>query len=295
MLDAHPAIGAQDGSPRARPPSRAPTTTRGARRARGAEPRVRGAVRLPLRRLRQPPAEARARRRSSASGSSARASEELDDGARRAGRDRGGPMGRTLVAHRRLLVGLGRPALPLAARDRGDRLDRDVVLLHRARQPPARRPPRTATRRAASAARSWEIHGGGFYRVEKFRVAPQRLPEPLYWFKWEAYTTWLSGFALLVRRLLRPRRDLPVDPSVADLDDVGGGRDRRSAGSCVAWLVYDGLCRVLGGERARCSRRASSRLVVLAAWARRSSSRRAPRTSRSARCSGRSWPRTSSS
>ena len=36
---------------------------------------------------------------------------------------------------------------------------------------------------------AWEIHGGGFYRVEKFRVAPEKLPEPLYWFKWEAYTT----------------------------------------------------------------------------------------------------------
>ena len=45
---------------------------------------------------------------------------------------------------------------------------------------------------------SWEIHGGGFYRIQKFRVAPETLPEPLHWFKWEAYTTWLSGFALLV-------------------------------------------------------------------------------------------------
>ena len=44
----------------------------------------------------------------------------------------------------------------------------------------------------------WEIHGGGFYRVEKYRVAPDELPSPLYWFKWEAYTTWLSRFALLV-------------------------------------------------------------------------------------------------
>ncbi|HEY2595457.1 MAG TPA: urate hydroxylase PuuD, partial [Chloroflexota bacterium] len=37
----------------------------------------------------------------------------------------------------------------------------------------------------------WEIHGGGFYRVEKYRVAPRALPSPLHWFKWEAYTTWL--------------------------------------------------------------------------------------------------------
>ena len=44
---------------------------------------------------------------------------------------------------------------------------------------------------------SWEIHGGGFYRIEKFRVTPPTIPEPLHWYKWEAYTTWLSGFALL--------------------------------------------------------------------------------------------------
>jgi uncharacterized membrane protein len=44
----------------------------------------------------------------------------------------------------------------------------------------------------------WAIHGGGFYHVHKYRVAPAELPATLHWFKWEAYTTWLSGFALLV-------------------------------------------------------------------------------------------------
>ena len=61
-----------------------------------------------------------------------------------------------------------------------------------------RPPDGRATASAASAASSWEIHGGGFYRIEKFRVAPPTLPEPLHWFKWEAYTTWLSGFALFI-------------------------------------------------------------------------------------------------
>src|ERR1041384_7785930 len=42
------------------------------------------------------------------------------------------------------------------------------------------------------------IHGGGFYRAEKYRLAPVELPKTLHWFKWEAYWTWLSGFALLV-------------------------------------------------------------------------------------------------
>ena len=42
----------------------------------------------------------------------------------------------------------------------------------------------------------WAVHGGGFYHVQKYRVAPAELPSPLHWFKWEAYATWLSGFAL---------------------------------------------------------------------------------------------------
>jgi uncharacterized membrane protein len=94
---------------------------------------------------------------------------------------------------------------------------------------------------------AWEIHSGGFYRIEKFRVAPQTLPEPLYWFKWEAYTTWLSGFALLVVVYFVHPRTFLVDPAVADLANweaiaiaVGG--------LVVGWLVYDGLCRLLGAN-----------------------------------------------
>src|SRR2546423_13165211 len=57
------------------------------------------------------------------------------------------------------------------------------------------RPPRQGGTTAEDVGgETWEIHGGGFYRVEKYRVAPPSLPSPLYWFKWEAYTTWLSGF-----------------------------------------------------------------------------------------------------
>jgi len=44
----------------------------------------------------------------------------------------------------------------------------------------------------------WAVHGGGFYNPQKYAVAPASLPEKLHWFKWEAYTTWLSGTALLV-------------------------------------------------------------------------------------------------
>jgi uncharacterized membrane protein len=94
---------------------------------------------------------------------------------------------------------------------------------------------------------AWEIHGGGFYRVEKFRVAPATLPEPLYWFKWEAYTTWLSGFALLVVVYFIHPRSFLVDPAVADLESWEAIAIV-VAGLVIGWVVYDVMCRVLGGN-----------------------------------------------
>jgi uncharacterized membrane protein len=91
---------------------------------------------------------------------------------------------------------------------------------------------------------TWEIHGGGFYRIEKFRVAPHGLPEPLHWFKWEAYWTWLSGFALFtVLYYLQPHTYL-IDPSVAKLsaaEAIGASIGLLAAG----WVVYDVLCRTV--------------------------------------------------
>src|ERR1051325_1195187 len=58
------------------------------------------------------------------------------------------------------------------------------------------RPPKDAEEGVGG--ESWEIHGGGFYRIHKFRVAPERLPDPLHWYQWEADKAWLSGFAVLV-------------------------------------------------------------------------------------------------
>jgi uncharacterized membrane protein len=89
---------------------------------------------------------------------------------------------------------------------------------------------------------AWEVHGGGFYRVEKFRVAPEQLPEPLHWFKWEAYTTWLSGFALFIVVYYSHASSYLVDPSVADLR-AWQAIAISVAGLAIAWLVYDGLCR----------------------------------------------------
>jgi uncharacterized membrane protein len=98
------------------------------------------------------------------------------------------------------------------------------------------------------AGEAWEIHGGGFYRVQKYRVAPGTLPEPLHWFKWEAYTTWLSGFALLVVLYYLDADTYLVDRSVADLRVVWAVAI--SIGLiALAWILYDVLCRLLGNRQ----------------------------------------------
>src|ERR1043165_3767992 len=88
---------------------------------------------------------------------------------------------------------------------------------------------------------SWEIHGGGFYRIERYKITPPTIPQPLHWDKWEADTTWLAGFALFVSlSYLQPRTYL-IDSSVADLTPAVA--IVLSVGMLAAgWLVYDGLC-----------------------------------------------------
>jgi uncharacterized membrane protein len=95
---------------------------------------------------------------------------------------------------------------------------------------------------------SWEIHGGGFYVIRKYRVAPPQLPRPLHWYKWEAYWTWLSGFALFSVLYYADARLRLIDPSVADLQPWQA--ILISIGLLVvAWLVYDAVCRLLGDRQ----------------------------------------------
>src|SRR5262249_15546223 len=92
-----------------------------------------------------------------------------------------------------------------------------------------------------------EIHGGGFYRVEKYKVAPRTLPSPLHWFKWEAYTTWLSGFGLLIVLYYLQASTYLVDKQVLDLPATAAV-GISVAILLVSWLIYDGLCRALEGH-----------------------------------------------
>jgi uncharacterized membrane protein len=95
---------------------------------------------------------------------------------------------------------------------------------------------------------AWEIHGGGFYLVQKYRVAPRELPEHLIWFKWEAYTTWLSGFALMVVYYYLEAETYLVDKTVSGLP-VWAAIAISVGGLAVAWLAYDVLCRLVRGDR----------------------------------------------
>jgi uncharacterized membrane protein len=93
------------------------------------------------------------------------------------------------------------------------------------------------------------IHGGGFYRAQKYRLAPDALPTTLHWFKWEAYWTWLTGFALLVLVYYLNAGVYLVDPQVMPLSP--GAAIGIGLGSLVLGLaIYEGLCRAPLGERA---------------------------------------------
>lgn len=88
----------------------------------------------------------------------------------------------------------------------------------------------------------WAVHGGGFYHLKKFEVAPDELPETLHWFKWEAYFTWIFGISLLTVVYYFNASSFMVDASVMDISTttaiaVGVGS------IVVGWVVYDVLCR----------------------------------------------------
>ncbi len=97
---------------------------------------------------------------------------------------------------------------------------------------------------------AWEVHGGGFYRVQKYLAAPARMPDHLTWFKWEAYLTWVTGFLLLIVQYYVQAGAYLIDPAVLPLQPW-----QAIAISLVAialsWLAYDALCRVLAETHPR--------------------------------------------
>ncbi|MFY0646611.1 urate hydroxylase PuuD [Sulfitobacter geojensis] len=93
----------------------------------------------------------------------------------------------------------------------------------------------------------WQVHGGGFYHVQKYLVAPAQMPDDLVWFKWESYSTWLSGFALLILVYYFGAEFYLVDPAVADIGIPTAILISLASLAC-GWLAYDFICKSKFGD-----------------------------------------------
>ena len=89
---------------------------------------------------------------------------------------------------------------------------------------------------------AWQVHGGGFYNMVKYLVAPSKMPDELTWFKWEAYSTWISGMALMSLVYYGSTSLYMIDLEVLDITQ-GQAVLLSLGGILVGWVVYDGLCR----------------------------------------------------
>ncbi len=89
----------------------------------------------------------------------------------------------------------------------------------------------------------WQVHGGGFYHIQKYLVAPEHMPDGLVWFKWESYATWLSGFALLALVYYLGAEFYLIDPAVMDLA-VWQAVAISVASLALGWVIYNTLCKV---------------------------------------------------
>jgi len=94
---------------------------------------------------------------------------------------------------------------------------------------------------------AWQVHGGGFYQMQKFTVAPDYLPEHLTWFKWEAYSTWIFGFVLLCLTYYVNPNFYLIDKGVLDLSPALADAIGVVSLAC-GWLIYDRLCKSWIGQ-----------------------------------------------
>jgi uncharacterized membrane protein len=112
---------------------------------------------------------------------------------------------------------------------------------------------------------AWQVHGGGFYNMVKYLVAPARMPDELTWFKWEAYTTWLSGFALLTIIYYTGAGLYMIDTEILDLEPwqaIG----LSIGGIAAGWVAYDLMCRSQLGRDDRLLALAGFVFIVALAW-----------------------------
>src|SRR5689334_10870478 len=94
---------------------------------------------------------------------------------------------------------------------------------------------------------AWQVHGGGFYHVEKYTVAPATLPDVLHWFKWEAYLTWVTGFGLLIVQYYFHASAFLIDPGVMVLEPWQAVTIS-VASLAAGWFIYVGVWRTPVGR-----------------------------------------------
>lgn len=93
----------------------------------------------------------------------------------------------------------------------------------------------------------WQVHGGGFYHIQKYLVAPEAMPEHLTWFKWESYVTWLSGFGMMFMVYYLGADLYLIDPNVADITaPIAVGVSLASL--IGVWIAYDLICKSKFGD-----------------------------------------------
>ncbi len=94
----------------------------------------------------------------------------------------------------------------------------------------------------------WAVHGGGFYYLEKYKIAPKKIPKELHWFKYEAYFTWLTGFSLLAIVYYFNASSYLIDPEVLNITPRTA--ISISMGSLiVGWVLYDQICKLLSKNK----------------------------------------------
>ena len=111
----------------------------------------------------------------------------------------------------------------------------------------------------------WQVHGGGFYHITKYLVAPERLPEHLTWFKWESYSTWLSGAAMLMVLYWAQAELYLIDPAKVELS-TWAAIPISALSLGIGWMIYDRLCKSRLGENPTTLMLLLFALLVVMAW-----------------------------
>lgn len=118
---------------------------------------------------------------------------------------------------------------------------------------------------ASAHGEEWQVHGGGFYHITKYLVAPERLPEHLTWFKWESYSTWLSGAAMLMVLYWAQAELYLIDPAKVELS-TWAAILISALSLTVGWVIYDRLCKSRLGENPTALMLLLFVLLVVMAW-----------------------------